>query len=223
MLNQGSGPRGPAPRGSRLHLHGAFAGAGPEGAGPDLALLKLRPPPAWGRGLRPLCAPYRGHPATPTAATPTTARRGTCWALMPDPRDPARPPPGPGVPRALPRGPRAALHQRHRGTVTGGVSGVPAGLRGARGVVRAGRGRPPAGAGPGAVHAGAAPGALDRGGGAGRGGGRGPVRREPPGPPGRGARGAPGGPRERRGGPRNRGGGKSRIWGGKSRIWGGKS
>ncbi|XP_064257911.1 LOW QUALITY PROTEIN: polyserase-2-like [Passer domesticus] len=79
-----SGPapsRGPAPRGLRLHLHGAFAGAGPEGAGPDLALLKLRPPPAWGRSLRPLCAPYRTHLGAPGR---------TCWALRAEPRAPGR-------------------------------------------------------------------------------------------------------------------------------------
>ncbi|CAN8179185.1 unnamed protein product [Coccothraustes coccothraustes] len=62
--------RGPAPRGSRLHLHGAFAGAGPEGAGPDLALLKLRPSPTWGRTC--------GRSAPPTGAT--APRPAPSWA-----------------------------------------------------------------------------------------------------------------------------------------------
>ncbi|XP_064593512.1 integrin alpha-X-like [Zonotrichia leucophrys gambelii] len=106
LLGPAPSPPSPAPRGSRLHLHGAFAGAGPEGAGPDLALLELRPPPTWGPHLRPLCAPYREHLATPTLplATPT-AYRGTCWALLPDPRDPARLRPAQVVPERCPQNP----------------------------------------------------------------------------------------------------------------------
>ncbi|XP_066065154.1 collagen alpha-2(I) chain-like, partial [Chamaea fasciata] len=183
--NSSSSDPSPSPghapfRGSRLHLHGAFAG----GEGPDLALLQLRPSPTWGPHLRPLCLPYLGHLGTPGR---------TCWTLVTGPAQA-------GSVQVRPRPcPESARNEPKSFCLEGGgehLCQVPPGSplfceeRGLWFLLGVARGAGGRGCAP-QIHGPAPPGALGVGGGAG-----GSVRRAPPGPPGRGEGGAGGRPRE---------------------------